>query len=223
MVRRPVQRSRPVVARGGMRTRRSRISGAHRMNYVPVQKGRMGLVMDQLITSRMFRIPNVSVTALNFSAGYDFRLSYLPNNAEFSALFDAYKIWKVEVQFIPKYNSSDFSSGGVGFGLPTMYVTEDRNDVTTPVSVAELQEYNACIARRFDKVINYTCWPTIASSGVGNPNEIIDSRQKDLFIRSTKNDVPHHGIKWALDLPVGLEIFRMDVVFKYYLMFKDVK
>lgn len=210
--------------RGGVRTRRTtRNTGAHRMNYVPASKGKMGLVMDQLVTTRMFRIANISVTALNFSAGYDFRLSYLPNNAEFTALFDAYKIWKVEVQFIPKYNSSDFSSGGVGFGLPTIYITEDRNDVTTPLSVAELQEYNSCIARRFDKTVSYTCWPTIATSGIGNPNEIIDSRQKDLFVRSTKNEVPHYGLKWALDLPVGLETFRMDVVFKYFLMMKDVK
>lgn len=192
------------------------------MNFVPA-KGKMGLVMDQLVTTRMMRIPNITVTAANFSAGYDFRLSYLPNNSEYTALFDAYKIWKVDVQFIPKYNSSDFSSGGTAYGLPTIYITEDRNDVSLPTSVAELQEYNSCIARRFDKLVNYTCWPTIVGREFGAANEIIDSRQKDLFIRSTKNDVPHNGLKWALDLPLGLEAFYMDVVFKYYLMLKDVK
>lgn len=190
------------------------------MQYVP-NKSRMGLVMDKLITTRMYRIPNISVTAANFSAGYDFQLVYLPNSAEFSALFDAYRIWKVEVTFIPKYNTSDFATGGAGFGLPTIYIAEDRNDVTTPASISELMEYQSCIARRFDKSITYTCWPTTFLSVAGQA-QIIDSRQKDIFIRSSSRDMSYRGIKWGLDLPIGLETFRMDVNFKYYLEFKDV-
>lgn len=204
------------------RRRPGRAIGVPRSVYVPVTKSKMGLVMDQLSTTRMYRIANISVTAVNFSAGYDFQLNFLPNSAEFSALFDVYKIWKVDVMFIPKYNTSDFSTGGAGFGLPTIYITEDRNDAVLPASVAELQEYNSCIARRFDKPITYTCWPTLSQSNPSN-GQIIDARQKDLYVRSTSRDVSYYGIKWAMDLPLGLETFRMDVVFKYYMTFKDVK
>lgn len=218
MVRRMIGRQ----VRGGDRrvARRRNTPAAQRNQYIP-NKSRMGLVMDQLITTRMYRISNISVTAANFAAGYDFQLQYLPNAAEYSALFDLYKIWKVEVQFVPKYNTSDFATGGAGFGLPTIYIAEDRNDVATPGSVAELQEYHGCIARRFDKPITYTCWPTVFQSGT--IGLVVDSRQKDLFCRGTSRDIPHFGIKWAMDLPLGLETFRMDVVFKYFIMLKDCK
>lgn len=204
------------------RRRPRRNTGANVNNYVPVSKGKMGLRMDELVTTRMYRIANISVTATNFASAYDFQLNYLPNSAEYSALFDIYKIWKVEVQFHPKYNTSDFATGGAGFGLPTMYIAEDRNDSVAPGTVAELMEYHGCIARRFDKPITYTCWPTLSTQGtVGGA--IIDGRQKDLWVKSTSRDVSYNGIKWALDLPIGLETFRMDVVFKYFVMLKDCK
>jgi len=218
MVRRTVARR-----RGGARriTRRNQNTGSS-MQFVP-NKSRMGLVMDQLITTRMYRIANVSVTAASFAGAYDFRLNYLPQSGEFTALFDAYKIWKVDIQFIPKYNSSDFSTGGAGFGLPTMYVAEDRNDVNPPASINELMEYNTCKAQRFDRPFHYTCWPTLASTGAVGFGVVIDERQKDLYLRTLEPAVSYWGVKWGLDLPIGLETFRMDVVFKYYLKLKDVK
>lgn len=215
-----------VKRRGGV----LRLRNAKRMNtgssgmFVP-SKSRMGLVMDQLITTRMYRIPNLSVTAASFSGAYDFRLNNLPNFAEFAALFDVYKIWKVDVMFIPKYNTSDFATGGSGYGLPTIYVAEDRSDAVAPASVNEIMEYNSVRSQRFDRTLKYTCWPTLPGiSGSGATTGIIISdRQKDLFLRTSEANVQYCGIKWALDLPLGLEIFRMDVVFKYYLKLKDVK
>jgi hypothetical protein len=192
--------------------------------YVPV-KSRMGLVMDQLITTRMYRIANVSVTAASFAGAYDFKLNYLPQSGEFTALFDVYKIWKVDIQFIPKYNSSDFSTGGAGFGLPTMYVVEDRNDVAVPASINELMEYNNCKAQRFDRPLHYTCWPTLNTiSGSGAAlGLVINDNQRDMFLRTSEPGVQYCGVKWGLDLPLGVEVFRMDVVFKYYMKLKDVK
>lgn len=224
MVRRMVGRGRGGITRRPMRRRGNTGSSASYVPLVP-SKSRMGLVMDQLVTTRMYRIANVSVTAASFAGSYDFKLNYLPQSGEFTALFDLYKLWKVDIQFIPKYNSSDFSTGGAGFGLPTMYVVEDRNDIAVPGSINELMEYNNCKAQRFDRVLKYTCWPTlntISGSGAGT-GIVINDKQRDLYLRTSEPGVQYCGVKWGLDLPIGLEVFRMDVVFKYYLKLKDVK
>lgn len=216
MVRRTVARRR----RGGAARAVNR--GSRRM-YVPTQlhKGRMGLVMDELTTTRMYRLTNVSVTALSFSGVQTFQLNSLPNHAEFTALFDCYKIWKVDVTFIPKYNVSDFSTGGSAYGLPTLYVAEDRTTGGVPASINEIMEYSSCKAKRFDVPFKYTCWPQIIQTATSG--SYFDDRQKDLWVRSEDATTPYLGLKWGLDLPVGVETFRMDIVFKYYMKFKDVK
>lgn len=189
--------------------------------FVPkLNKSKMGLQMNVLNTTRMRRDANVTVTALAFAGAADFSLSYLSNPSDFMSLFDVYKIWKVEIQFIPKYNSSDFSSGGTGYGLPTIYVAEDRNDKVAPASVAEIQEYSTCKAARFDKTLKYTCWPCLSIQGSGDAN-VIDASQKDLWCRTSA--AYYNGIKWAVDVPVGMETFRMDIVYKYFITCKDVK
>jgi len=170
----------------------------------------------------MWRISNASFTTTNFAGYFDFKLQQLPNHTEFVNLFDVYKIWKVEVTFIPKYNSSDFSSGGLAYGLPTLYVAEDRNDVSLPATVNELMEYAVCRAQRFDKPMTYTCWPTL-SAVIPGGGSVIDMSQKDLWVRCSNPDAPYNGIRYACDLPIGLETFRYDIVLKYFLKFKDVK
>lgn len=186
-------------------------------------KDRMGLRMGELMTTRCVRYPNLTATVAAWAGSYDFRLNSLPNYAEFTALFDAYKIWKVEVTFIPKYNVSDYSSGGAAYGIPTIYVVEDRNSVATPVSISSLCEFGNCVFRRFDKPFTYTCYPSVTLSGYqAGGGVIVDDRQKDLWVRNLYPDVAHYGIMYGIDMPVGLGDFRYDVAMKYFLKFKDV-
>lgn len=210
---------------GGARRRRGAMIVRNlNSNYVPVQrvpKNRMGLVMNELTTTRMMRNANVTVTAATFAGAVSFQLNFLPQSGEFTALFDCYKIWKVDVTFIPKYNTSDFATGGAGFGLPTMHLAEDRTTGGAPATINELLEYASCKSRRFDKAFKYTVWPQIVQTAVNG--SYFDDRQKDLWCRSEDAGVAHLGLKWGLDLPAGIEVFRMDIVQKYYLKFKDVK
>lgn len=189
--------------------------------YVPVPRYKMGLRMNELVTTRMWRLSNQSFTVLNWSNYIEFKLNQLPSYNEFSTLFDMYKIFKVECEFIPKYNSADFSSGGTAYGLPTLYIVEDRNSVATPSSINTLMEYASCKKARFDRPVKYTCWPTIHQS---NPDgDVIDMAQKELYCNSFNTGIPHRGLIYGCDLPIGTEVFRYDVVFKFFMKFKDVK
>lgn len=178
---------------------------------------------DKLVTTRCFRQSNLNFTVASFAGAKAFKLNDLPNFAEFQALFDTYRIWKVEVMFIPKYSMSDYSSGGTAYGLPTIYAAADRNDSTVPATINELCEYDNVIMRRFDKTLKVTVYPRISQATAGNTGQLVDVRQKDLFVRAAYPDQEFNGIKYAVDMPVGLGDFKADIVYKYYLEFRDVK
>jgi len=187
-----------------------------------VSRTRMGLKMNMLSTTRMYRNSNINYTVAGWAGANDFRLNALPDFAEFQALFDFYKIWRVDVTFIPKYNTSDYSSGGSAYGLPTIYICEDRNSATVPATINELMSDSDCIARRFDRPIVKTCYPTLPMDGTGS-NGIIDLSKRDMWVNTSYPNVIHYGIRWGLDMPVGLGDFKVDIVYKYYIKFKDVK
>lgn len=189
--------------------------------YVPIPRYKMGLRMNELTTTRMWRLSNQSFTVLSWSNYIEFKLNQLPAFAEFTALFDMYKIYKVECEFIPKYNVADFSSGGTSYGLPTLYIVEDRNSVASPASINTLMEFASCKKARFDRPVKYTCWPTIHVSQ--SDGDVIDMAQKDLYCNSQNPGIPHRGLIYGCDLPLGTETFRYDLVFKFFMKFKDVK
>ena len=186
--------------------------------FVPrtLNKNKMGLNMNELVTTRHVRY-NTVFTTLSFTGNAQFRLSYLPNHTEYVALFDCYKIWKVEVTFIPRYNSAEF---GALTMIPTIYVASDRTDSVAPSTVNEVCEYATCVAHRMDRPFMYTIWPSLATD---DNLKVIDERQKDLWCASAHPDVQHNGIKYAVDLPIGLASFPVDIVHKYFLKFKDCK
>jgi len=184
-------------------------------------RGRMGLRMGQLDCTRCWRLSNQNYTVAGWSGSKAFRLSDLPNATEFTALFDCYRIYKVETTFIPKYNVSDYSSGGSAYGLPTLYIVSDENSTANPASINELCQYKNCVFKRFDQPVKYTVYPKVSLTTSGGTGQIVDNNMNNKWIRSAYPDVDHNGIMWGLDMPVGLGDFKVDVCFKYFLKLKD--
>jgi len=175
----------------------------------------MGLKMGMLDCTRCWRLSNQNYTVLGWAGSKAFRLSDLPNHTEFTALFDSYRIYKVEVHFIPKYSESDYSSGGAAYGLPTIYIASDENSTTNPASINELCQYKNCVFKRFNEPVKYTVYPKIALATAGNAAQIVDDNLKNKWIRSAYPDVDHNGIIWGLDMPAGLGDFKVDIAFRY--------
>lgn len=184
-------------------------------------QSKMGIKMGELVCTRCWRLSNQNYTVVAWAGSKSFLLSDLPNSSEFTALFDAYRIWKVETTFIPKYNVSDYSSGGAAYGLPTIYIASDENSTANPASINELCQYKNCVFRRFDRPITYTVYPKISIQTAGGAAQLVDTDMKNKYVRSAYPSVEHNGIMWGLDMPVGLGDFKADVCFKYFLKLKD--
>lgn len=86
-------------------------------------------------------LDDIGVTTANVNGSMSFSLNQLPNSAEFTALFDEYRIKAVRVRFICSKNSSDVADGATFANIPGFYTAIDLNDAV-PVSVNELCEYD---------------------------------------------------------------------------------
>lgn len=71
--------------------------------------------------------------------GYEFRLADLTNTASYSAIFDSYKIDKVEMEFIPQFTSLVTSGTSIG---PVLYVAVDYDDAVAAGSSIVLDQYS---------------------------------------------------------------------------------
>lgn len=137
----------------------------------------------------------------------NFRLSYLTNVAEYSALFDQYRINCVVVKIVWRSSTASVIESSVNnsVGMPIMYHCLDFDDSTTPVSVAELRERGNCRMTYFSplkRTQTIKLYPrnlnTIFRTGVSNAYAL--GRRK-AWLDMTNTDVDHYGVKLAVEMP----------------------
>lgn len=86
----------------------------------------------------------ISNTLPTFGA-INFSLNDLPNNTEFTSLYDMYKINCVKLQFLPQQTQS-ISIGTINNpnASARFFSVIDYNDGTAPTSIDELRQYQSC-------------------------------------------------------------------------------
>lgn len=84
---------------------------------------------------------------------YYFGLSQLPGYNEFSALFDQYRITKVELDFVPSistYSANNFTTTATPAGL-RIFSCIDYNSVPTGSTINAMREYENCKVTQYIK------------------------------------------------------------------------
>lgn len=159
-------------------------------------------------------ISNISDT---FGA-YDFSLNDVPNSAEFTDLFDMYKINCVKITFIPQQTQS-VSIGAVNNpdASARFYSAIDYNDSAAPSAITDIQEYQTCkvtpILRQHKRIIYK---PKIALSNIVTMTP---------WLATSTPSVNYHGLKYAIEAMSSSTTTTMtySVECKYYMSFKNVK
>jgi len=149
--------------------------------------------------------------------GIRFRLVDVPGSAEFTSLFDQYKITGVKVSFLPRGNVGEV---GTNQGIVKFFTAIDYDDITALTSINDLLQYENAKTTRSTQDHSRFLRPKVAAlayqSSVGNAY-----MPRTGWIDCNNTTVEHYGIKWALQqLPVGSQTF--DVKIDYYLSFKNV-
>lgn len=162
--------------------------------------------------------------------GFAFALSSIPNNSEFTSLYDQYCIKAVKVQIRPKHSSDELiTQGGAAFpsgntGLLASVI--DYDDAGNPTDLATLLQYQNCKETRtyqlhtryFKPKVNQAIFRTGTTATINAPksNVWLDC--------SSASDVAHYGIKVFVEAPAMPSTrIECDIMTTYYLAFKNVR
>lgn len=159
----------------------------------------------------------VADNCINFSAGFLFKMSNLPNMAEFlssgpppAGLFEEYKLSKICVEFVPTYQGKDLVTGlesttpipGItntiqrSYPSPTLYAITDHDSSST-INWPMIVEMGGVKRYRLNK--NHKIWidpavvvPVGQTAGGGS---VWSTYKKRPWITNKNLDVVHYGLR----------------------------
>lgn len=147
-------------------------------------------------------------------------LNSVPNHAEFTALYDQYKITGVKIKFLPRGNSSDVSTQN---NISSLFTAIDLDDSQVPTSVDQLLQYqNMKMVRTTQSLVRY--WKP--KFNVGTLSTLAGGLSGKMnttgWIDVTDDSVLHYGCKTALTALAGQNVIY-DLIVTLYLAFKNVR
>lgn len=166
-------------------------------------------------TSDYFSI-TVSGVAGSFGA-YNFKLANVPGYAEFTNLYDQYRINAVSVCFFPRQTeTSTLATVDTAKGNARLLTAIDYNDDTVPLTFDSLREYENCeVVSILEKHERYIPKPLFLNNSGQNVNG---------WLATSSPSTNHYGLKYAIEPTLatgGAFTYTVEVV--YYLAFKNVK
>lgn len=144
--------------------------------------------------------------------GQSFRLSFIPNNSDFTNLFDVYMITKINIKWTPEYTVLS-DAAPVSNAVNTYFHSViDLTDATAPTSVDDLLQYSTIRSTGITKEHSRSWKPTVIM------NEGMPCR---CWLATSSPSTLHFGIKVAVP-PTGVSMtFRANVT--YFVEFASSK
>lgn len=169
----------------------------------------------------------VSVTyngvATNSSGAFTFKLSDLPNNSEFTSLFDKYRISGIRAQFIPRTNVLALNNLSSSLTAQPVLLTVIDYDDGTAGDYNALAQYENCKSHDQFKPFSLYFKPMIAVAAYQGAFTGYGSSRK-MWLDAASPDIEYYALKWAtLPYSSGNNATLdpiWDVIFTYYVQFK---
>lgn len=159
--------------------------------------------------------------------------SVMPDYADFTGLFDQYRIDKVEVRLIPAYADGGITTTSQSW-LPTIVHAIDEDD-SNAASNLVLQQYGSAKYTQLTssggeikplRVFTPKCDVAVYRTGATFAYGSLTDKAK--WIDVAYPDVPHYSFKAALDpvsvaIGANLTIAPINIVVKYHMSFRTVR
>lgn len=158
----------------------------------------------------------------------------VPNYTEFGALFDKFRIDKVDVY----YTSSVAFNGGMGANqaqyMPACAYTVDTDD-SNPAVCSDLQQYATCKYTQFGGqqetpklLASFKPLPSLALYTTGTTVAgAADLSSRNLWLDCGTPSIKHYGVKMAFDQVLislaSQSWYMVNFQVRYHLSFKDVR
>lgn len=129
---------------------------------------------------------------------FGFSLSQYPDFAQYAALYDLYRITKVEVEFRPNFKLTNLlTTAATGTYQNTMgrvpwYAWVDTSASTAGVTTTSFQQVNNLHKWYYDETYKMHFWPKPSQNLNGTDNA--GPEQTDTWIDCNLNSVTHYGL-----------------------------
>lgn len=156
-------------------------------------------------------------------AGYfsiKFTLSDLPQATTYTSLFDAYRINKVVVKFIPvlsNYNQPGNTAGNLAAEPQWLSTVIDYDDSTVLTTEGALLEYETMKQTQPSRKHVRTLVPAVAMSAYKTSGTTIGFAQKrKMWLDSAYTDIEHYGVKGLINGPATMAA-QVQCAWKVYI------
>lgn len=206
----PVARRRRAPRRKAMRKRQ----------YAPKRKGLRQPV--HYFKRVQFATSVITVTGTNVFSASSFELQNVPNNSEFTALYDQYKITAIKYQILPRGNVAEIGTSATQGNMGRVFSVLDYDDSNAPSSFNDMIQYQNC--KVTPSTVTHTRYLKprfnldILSGSVG----VTANAPRTGWIDCTNADVKHRGVKIGIQAPTNATV-TYDLMVTYYLAFKNVR
>jgi len=163
-------------------------------------------------------------------AGLSFALNNPPGYSELTALFDRYRLTKVQLTFIYGKNSANITqttTAGANTNLPCLYTAIDLDDDSAPANIDELLEYETCHVDRLDKIVKRTVYPRIATAAYSGAFTSYANMDPSTWIDCNSDGVRYYGLKYVVRYPSHVisatDEGELQIIQKHTFQFKDVR
>lgn len=215
------------------RGRRARLAPRRRRRNMRLRRGMIGRRIAQPVQyfkRSVYLSGNIvtSVTSDTFTNQF-FSLSNVPNYTEFTNLYDQYKINAVKVTLIPRGNTAEITASS---GASTVFQGQsvgvfsviDYDDTAALANINEACQYQNMKMTRATQQHSRYLKPrfnllSVTNQGTGATGASQNTRG---WLDCDYINVPHYGVKWALQQNVNYNL-TYDVKIDYYLAFKNVR
>lgn len=155
--------------------------------------------------------PYQNVTAISFSQ--------IANSAEFSALYDQYKLNLVKLQFWLRVDPS--AQAAASAISPKLFWFRDMDD-NVPASMTEMRERARCkiAVLRTDRPVTIWVKPNVLAEVYRGVGTTTYSPKFGQWLDMTNTDVTHYGVKWNIDNLTNTNYY-VDIESTYYFQCKN--
>lgn len=171
----------------------------------------------------------IATGAAGAGYAYAFQLNQIPNQDDFTRLYDQYRIRAIKWQLIPKQglavlNSIPSGPAATAPIMPKIFSVIDYDDATAPGGLDELLQYESVKYTRANKTHTRFLKPAIADEVFGSGITTGYAMRQNAWIDCNSNQVEHYGIRvWAEGSTTFTPPWNFDIMCKFYMEFKNVR
>nr|WAE43154.1 MAG: capsid protein [Cressdnaviricota sp.] len=164
----------------------------------------------------------------NFNASGGFHLSDIGQYTQYMALYDQFRLAKVQMKFIFDKNDAVMGSSSTSI-IPNLISVVDKDDGTPlTTSIQPWANYASFKMSRLDKVVKRTAYPQAALGVYKGVFSASGEASRKQWLDTNNYDIELYGLKWGVIGTMaggtgGNLLGQLTVIYSYTFQFKSGK